>query len=183
MLDANVLVAGVGWPRFPYEVLQHAVAGDYQLVLTPYIISEVQKHILRLGPQVMAILDTVLEASNYEQVATPSAEELAAHTGLVRDADDIPVALAAINANVDYLVSQDKDLTDPDEPVHRVLNILLPGTFLREHMGWTSQALEAIRTRTWEDLAEGYVTHDKERTAPYLTRRSPLPGMAGGIVG
>jgi len=40
MVDANVLVAGSGWPRFPYQVLQHAVAEDYQLLLTPRIIQE-----------------------------------------------------------------------------------------------------------------------------------------------
>lgn len=33
-VDTNVLIAGFGWPRWPYEVIQHAIVGDYQLVLS-----------------------------------------------------------------------------------------------------------------------------------------------------
>lgn len=152
MVDANVLVAGTGWPRFPYAVLQHAVAGEFQLVLSPFIIDEARKHITRIFPELLPQLEQVLSTSEYEAVATPSNEELAQHLDLVRDKNDIPVALSAIQAGVDYLVSTDKDLTDPNEPVHQYLNILLPGTFLRQHMGWTSEQLEAIRKRTWKDL-------------------------------
>jgi predicted nucleic acid-binding protein len=35
MVDANILIAGVVWPRFPYEVLRHALKGDCQLILSP----------------------------------------------------------------------------------------------------------------------------------------------------
>ncbi len=152
MVDANVLFAGVGWPRFLYEVLQHAVSGDYQLVLSSFVINEARRHILRLFPRVIEQFDTILAASNYEEVPTPSKDELTAHAGLVRDTQDIPVALAAINAQVDCFITQDKDFTDPGEPIHQHLTILLPGTFLREHMGWTSDQLEAIRKRNWGDL-------------------------------
>lgn len=152
MLDANVLVAGLGWPRFPYEVLQHAIAGDFQLVLSEYVIDEAREHFGRLFPALTHQFDTFLEASNYEAVASPSQDEVAANPALARDAKDIPVVLSAKNARVDYLVSLDKDLTSPDEPVHQHLNVLLPGTFLREQMGWTSEKLEEIRGRTWKDM-------------------------------
>ncbi len=33
-------------------------------------------------------------------------------------------------------------------------NVMVAGTFLREHMGWSSEALEKIRLRTWADFAE-----------------------------
>jgi hypothetical protein len=65
------------------------------------------------------------------------------------------VALAAINAEVDYLVSEDKDLTVQDETtitLRQKLNIMISGTFLREVMGWNSKSLENIRHRTWRDL-------------------------------
>lgn len=86
---------------------------------------------------------------------TPTEEEITAHPGLVRDAKDIHVALSAINAQVDFLVTQDRDFTDPGETTKEVqkrLTIRLPGTFLREQMGWTSEELEAIRGRTWKDM-------------------------------
>jgi predicted nucleic acid-binding protein len=34
MVDANILIAGSVWPRWPYEVLQHALRGDFGLVLS-----------------------------------------------------------------------------------------------------------------------------------------------------
>ena len=92
---------------------------------------------------------------SYEEVSTPSLADLARYKGLIRDPKDLPVAVSAINVKVDYLVTQDRDFTDQDESTIRLremLNILLPGTFLREHMGWTSDALEAIRERKWSDL-------------------------------
>jgi predicted nucleic acid-binding protein len=73
----------------------------------------------------------------------------------VRDPTDIPIALAAINAEVDYLVSEDKDLTAQDDTtaeLRKHLTVYLSGTFLREVMGWSSEELEAIRGRSWADL-------------------------------
>lgn len=157
MVDANILIAGTGWPRFPYEVLQHAVRGDYVLVLSPFVIAEAQRHIERLLPDALATFDGLLQEIEYEAADDPSPEEVAAQMALVRDPKDVPVALAAINAQVDYLVTQDRDFTDEDEStteLHRRLNILLPGTFLREQMGWTSDQLEVIRSRTWQDFEE-----------------------------
>jgi predicted nucleic acid-binding protein len=101
MVDANVLIAGTGWPRFPYEVLQHATAGDFQLVLSPFIIDEAYRHITRLFPELSSQFEQILSASEYEAVASPAKEELAQYPDLVRDKNDIPVALAAINAHVD----------------------------------------------------------------------------------
>lgn len=155
MVDANILIAGTGWPRFPYEVLQHALQGDFILVLSELVIEEARRHIQRLIPDMLEQFDAFLLASGYEEVTAPSAEEVAAHADLIRDPKDIPIALAAISAQVDCLVTQDKDFTNENEgtaELHRRLNIMLPGTFLREHMGWTSEALEAIRNRTWRDL-------------------------------
>lgn len=155
MVDANILIGGTGWPRFSYEVLQHAVQGDFVLVLSALVIKEARMHLLRLMPDMVERFEAFLCDSGYEEVPNPSADEVAANKQLVRDPKDVPVALAAINAQVDCLVTQDKDFTDKDETtaaLHRQLKILLPGTFLREHMGWTSEALESIRSRTWHDL-------------------------------
>jgi predicted nucleic acid-binding protein len=156
MVDANILVAGIGWPRFPYEVLQHAFLGDYQLVLTAQIINEARYSAQQVIPDRSHVLDAFLEEVEYELIPVPTEEEIQAHPDLVRDPKDIHVALAAINAQVNFLVSQDKDFTSHDQTtrvLHERLNILLPAVFLRQHMSWTSEALESIRKRTWKDMA------------------------------
>jgi predicted nucleic acid-binding protein len=157
MVDANILIAGTGWPRFPYEVLQHAVRGDFVLVLAPIIIEEARRHILRLIPEAIGRFEEILQSANCEITGDPTREEVASHATLVRDSKDVSVALAAINAGVDLLITQDRDFTDEAEStqeLHQRLTIVLPGTFLREYMGWTSEELEALRTRTWQDFAE-----------------------------
>jgi putative PIN family toxin of toxin-antitoxin system len=157
MVDANILVAGIGWPRFPSAFLQHAYAGDYQLVLTERIMQEAREAVTEVIPERAFALEEFLRTTTIELVATPSDEEIAANMTLVRDKRDIHVALAAISAKVDYLVTQDRDFTDRDETTREVqekLNILLPAAFLRQFMGWTSEAVEAIRHRKWEDIED-----------------------------
>ena len=38
------------------------------------------------------------------------------------------------------------------EELHQRLTVLLPGTFLRQVMGWSGEQLEALRGRSWQDL-------------------------------
>ena len=96
MVDANILIAGTGWPRFPYEVLQHAVQGDFTLVLSSLVIEEARLHILRLIPEMAERFEVFLRETDYEEVAAPTVEEVTANIRLVRDPKDVPVALAAI---------------------------------------------------------------------------------------
>lgn len=115
MVDANILIAGSVWPRWPYEVLQHALHGDFQLVLSNYILRQARRHIQARFPAYIEPFNGVLQACRYELIADPSKVQVSQHSDLVRDPTDVPVALAAINARVDYLVSEDKDLTVQDE--------------------------------------------------------------------
>ena len=151
LVDANVLVAGTGWPRWPYAVLQHALAGDFQLVLSSYVVDEARRNLQRIDPAALPDFESFLYLSEYEQIANPSQEMIAAHQELVRDTNDVPVALAAITAGVDFLISTDRDLTESHE-LNKLVTVLLPAVFLREYMGWTSAELEAIRQRTWDDM-------------------------------
>ena len=157
LADANVLFAGSSFPRWPYEVLQHALGGDYQLVLCPLVIDSARRHLQKRFPEHLDRFEKFLQKTDYELVPDPSPTEIGANPKLVRDLSDVGVALAAIAGKVDYLVSEDKDLTVRDETtaeLRRHLKVLLSGTFLREVMGWTSEELESIRHRKWDDLVE-----------------------------
>ena len=157
MVDANTLVSGIGWPRFAYEVLQHATNGDFHLVLSETIIAEARYALANIEPSAINTgqFERFLAATQYELVPAPGDADIARHLDFVRDPNDIHVALAAHSAKVDYLLTQDKDFTDEDDStkkVRQLLTIILPGTFLREYMGWTSERLEAIRQRHWTDF-------------------------------
>lgn len=154
-LDANILIRGITLPRFPYEVLQHAARGDFIPIFSPLVLDSARLYVRKLFPEHLEALDTLLELLDYELAPDPPPEEVAAHAGLVRDAKDIPVALSAIQAKADYLVSTDRGFTDVDETTAELRRYLKPirvGSFLREVMGWTGQALSAIERRRWSDL-------------------------------
>jgi predicted nucleic acid-binding protein len=157
LTDANILFAGASFPRWPREVLRHAAAGDYQLILCPLIIQQARRNLQKRFPEYLDRFEELLQAVDYELVSDPAPEDIEANRKLVRDLSDVAIALAAIAAKADYLVSEDKDLTAQDETtaeLHRHVKVMVSGTFLREVMGWTSEQLEAIRHRKWSDLPE-----------------------------
>jgi len=165
LTDANILFAGSSFPRWPYEVLRHALKRDYQLVLCPLVIDSARRHLLESFPDHLGRFETFLQKTDYELVPDPDATEIEANPNLVRDLSDVGVALAAITAKVDYLVSEDKDLTTRDAStveLRRHLKVLLSGTFLREVMGWSSEELERIRHRKWDDVIEDEEETEKE---------------------
>ena len=155
MVDANVLFSAILWPRWPYEVIQHAIKGDFQLALPPVVIDQVRARLQERFPTEVQHFDDFLQRLPYEAIPDPSPALVTRNRDLVRDVTDVPIALAAIKAKVDYLVSEDKDLTARDETTAKLrkrLKVLLSGTFLREVMGWTSEQLEQVRGRSWRDL-------------------------------
>ena len=157
LTDANVLFAGTAFPRWPREVLRHAAAGDYKLVLCPLVITQARRNLQKRFPEYLDRFEEFLQVVDYELVSDPTPEDVEANRNLVRDLSDVAVALAAIVAKADYLVSEDKDLTVQDETtaeLRRHVKVMLSGTFLREVMGWTSEQLEAIRHRKWSDIPE-----------------------------
>ncbi len=154
MVDTNVLLAGIVWPRFPHEVLQHALRGDFQLVLCPFVLTEAHRKFREVFPAFTEEFTEFLVDVPYETVSDPVSSSVLANQQLMRDITDIPIALAAINAKVDYFVSDDKDFTDPDQPIHRRLSVLQSGTFLNEVMGRGRDDPGRIKRRTWADISE-----------------------------
>jgi len=156
-LDANILLAGNAFPRWPYEVLEHATDGDFHVILSPLVIEQAPEHLQKRFPEHVSRFERFIQETEYELAPNPSLEEIEASTTLIRDLSDVAIALAAINAKANYLVSEDKDFTVQDETtveLHRRMKVMLSGTFLREVMGWTSEELEAIRHRKWSDMPE-----------------------------
>jgi predicted nucleic acid-binding protein len=150
MVDANILFAAVGWKRWPHYVLKHAAAGDYQLVVSARVIAEATEEIAAKLPHQARPFRRLLAALKPEIAPEPTEKQIARNQRLLPDPEDVPIALAAINARVDYFVSEDKHFTQKSEQtatLHQRLNIMLSGTFLREVMKWTGKQLEDVRVR------------------------------------
>ena len=126
MCDTNVLISGVLFPKsVPGKVL-HIVAEQERLVLATYIIEELYRVFLRKFPEKMEHLDRYLESGEFDLFVTPQNFQ---HIAMppIRDTKDQPVLASAILADVDMLITGDKDFStiEIDHPV-----ILTPAAFL-----------------------------------------------------
>lgn len=65
-VDANVLFAGTAFPRWPYEVLRHAAAGDFQLVLSPLVIKQARRNLQKRFPEYIERFEMFLWAFDYK---------------------------------------------------------------------------------------------------------------------
>src|SRR4051812_7778971 len=105
MVDATALFAGDGWHRWSYEVLRHALRGEVELVLSPLVIRQARRNLANKLPEFVTAFDELLQLASFELVTDPSDEAVDEHVSLMRQFEDVPVALAAISAQIDYFIS------------------------------------------------------------------------------
>jgi predicted nucleic acid-binding protein len=138
MPDANILIAAFVRPRGSYALWEAARAGRVALVLCPYVVMEARRMISRAFRGREAGFDRLLAETPHEMAPDAERAEIARNAGLVSDRADIPVALAALAAGVEYLVTSDRRFRDdlrwimgPDAP----LQIVSPTELLRTLAG------------------------------------------------
>ena len=121
-------------------------------MLSAYAIAQARRVLHSRFPSYLQDFEDFLLLIPCEEAPSPSPQEVTANHGLVRDPTDIPLGVSAINAAVDYFVSDDKDFTAPNQPIHEKLRILQSGTFLNEVMGRSHEELNHIKHRSWVDI-------------------------------
>lgn len=161
MADSNIVIAGILKPRWFFEFLGHAIRRDFQLVLAPQTVAEVLRWAEIKGGYRRGAVEFFLAACRFELAPASSTGEVQANVNLVRDATDVPIALSAIKAGPDYLVTNDEDFHAEKTKAalkKQGVEVVHVGTFLAEVMGWKSRELEAIRLREWaETLPPGLI--------------------------
>ncbi|MCX6042180.1 MAG: hypothetical protein NTV69_13670, partial [Caldilinea sp.] len=100
--------------------MQHALAGEVVLVLPEIVILEARRQIERNFPDAQEQFERFLALVEFEITPLPTAKAVEAAAGLVRQTEDIPVALSVIAAEVDYFVAYDCDFTDDHESTAQV---------------------------------------------------------------
>jgi predicted nucleic acid-binding protein len=157
-VDANILIRGITFPRYPYEFLRLAARHTIVLVVFPSVMADARRYLTLLFPEHLHKLDGFPATALTETIADPAPEEVAGHCNLVRDFKDVPVVMAAATAGVEFLVSTDADLTDLDQSTESLRQfvapgrVMRPGAFLSDIIGWSHEGLEAISRREWRDL-------------------------------
>lgn len=111
MLDTNVLISAILFRSENLIRLIEKVVEDYTLVLSTYVVDELKSVVDRKFPSKMIAIEKFLTALSYELVYSP---ENYVDTPLfeIRDDKDYMVLHTAIIADVDILITGDKDFKD-----------------------------------------------------------------------
>lgn len=129
MLDTNVLVSAILFRSENLSRLIEKVAEDYTLVLSTYVVEELKSVVERKFPSKMKAIEKFLTALSYELEYSPESYD---GTPLfeIRDEKDYMVLHTAILADVDILITGDKDFADVD--IERP-EMLTPKEFLEKY--------------------------------------------------
>ena len=126
MCDTNVLISGILFPdSVPGKVLR-AVTEQGLLVLATYIVDELRRIFQRKFPDKIRTLEHYLKRQQFELFVTSHDLQNVVMPS-IRDTKDEPVLASAILADVDILLTGDKDFAaiEIDRPV-----ILTPAAYL-----------------------------------------------------
>jgi len=106
VLDTNVLVSALLEPRgLPARLLDHAIEGTFDLVVSDYLLDELSEVLERIDRSTRR--DTFQVLRRLGRTVRPLSG-----TWSVKDAGDNPVVGTAAAAGADYLVTGDRGLLD-----------------------------------------------------------------------
>ncbi|MGO1944419.1 MAG: putative toxin-antitoxin system toxin component, PIN family [Ancrocorticia sp.] len=124
LVDTNVIISALLFPTSaPSEVLDR-VLSTHRLVLTQWIIDELFEVVSRKRSDLLPALDSFLTRINYE-MAGPVPYSRSSVT--IADEKDQPILDAALDAEVDVIVTGDKHFLVLDLPQMRIVT---PRVFL-----------------------------------------------------
>lgn len=129
MLDTNVLISAILFRSESFSRLIEKVIESYKLVLSTYVIDELKAVVERKFPSKIKDIEKFLTALSYELEYSPESYD---GTPLfeIRDNKDYMVLHTAIIADVDILITGDKDFKDVE--IERP-EILTPKEFLDKY--------------------------------------------------
>ena len=129
MLDTNILISIVIFNSDKLKQMLIKICEKYTLVLSSYIIQELEDVTERKFSNKKNNMEEFLYKLPYELEYTPS-KILEEESVSLRDKKDMPVLYSAITANVDVLITGDRDFEDIDieKP-----EIMTPNDFLKKY--------------------------------------------------
>ena len=131
--DSSALISGVissgGGAR---ALLLLAEAGLVTIMISEQVIVESERALARKAAASLPYYRAALRASNLRIMANPSQNDLVPHEGVIGHSADVPIVVAAIRAEVDYLVTLNRKhfIDDPNVAARSGLRIGTPGDAL-----------------------------------------------------
>ncbi len=111
MLDTNIIISIVIFNSEKLKQLLIRICDNYSLVLSSYIIKEVEDVTKRKFPNKVEDIEKFLYKLPYEMEYVPSKIDIKTIPN-IRDCKDMPILYSAIVSDVDILITGDKDFED-----------------------------------------------------------------------
>lgn len=135
-LDSSALFAGIisasGAAR---ALLLLADSGHISITISEQVVIETERAIARKVPSAINDFRQAILESKARIVRDPSPEDVMAHSELISHLADVPILLAAMRDEVDYLVTLNRKhfIDDPNVALQSGLRIGTPG----DALNWT----------------------------------------------
>ncbi len=126
VLDTNVYISAYGFGGKPGEVLRAAITGEYALLTSPVILTEVADKLYAvLGFDDDHVRAVIMQVSRIAEIVRPEAR-----LTVVSDGPDNRILECAVEGDVDIIISGDHHLLDLG--AYHGIRILRPAAFLTE---------------------------------------------------
>jgi uncharacterized protein len=129
VLDTNVLVSGLAYPRsIPGRIIVAWQLGAFSVVVSRYILDET----IRVPPTIRRLALNAQDAADLVDTLQFSAETVEPGEFMeieLRDQSDLPVLAALVKSQADYLITGDRDLLALSERYP----IVTPAAFWEKH--------------------------------------------------
>jgi predicted nucleic acid-binding protein len=132
-LDSSALTAGaISESGAAHVLLNLGESEDIILTVSELVVVESERSMARKSPSNINDLRRLIKSANLRIVANPSRKEVEANLYLISDPNDVPILLAAMKANADYLATHNRRpfLDDPKVVERSGLRIGTPGEVL-----------------------------------------------------
>ncbi len=102
------------------------------IVISEQVIAETEYALARKAPQALIYFREAVRLTNILIVRDPSRQDLAAYQDIIRDPTDVPIVVAAMRAEVDFLVTLNRRhfIDDPQVAARSGLRIGTAGDAL-----------------------------------------------------
>ena len=124
VLDTNILISGIFWKGLPQRIVDLASANEIESITTQEILEEVKTALERLDVPLEKIEEIIKDIMSYSRLI--AAKKVVVKD--LRDFKDVKIIACALSAEVDYIVTGDKDLLVVKE--YEGIQIVNPKTFL-----------------------------------------------------
>jgi putative PIN family toxin of toxin-antitoxin system len=104
LVDTNIIISAILFPNSKPAKALLKVSEEHEMVLCEQNLTELREVVKRKVPELLPDAETLLLALSYELIPASRHTEK-----LIQDSKDQPILNAAILANVDLLITGDKD--------------------------------------------------------------------------